>query len=172
MVAPLPLPPSMRKAALKLLALGSLVLLLALAVARGRPALVAAGPATAARAEPARPPADRLPPGVFAPLLVRESAAAIGLTDEQLGALHELERAHADELQAIHERSAPLAPEVAAAFETERIDETALAPVIEALLDEERAARRAGLLLLIRTRNLLTPEQQKALRAIAEELVW
>lgn len=123
--------------------------------------------------EPRDAPPRRAPPaGVFAPLFVRENAERCGLTAEQLAALDRLEEESRAVIQTTHVVAAPLAEEIAAAFETPRIDEEALLPAIDALLEQESRAHRAQLLLFVRVRNLLTEAQQKELGEIHDRLVF
>lgn len=104
----------------------------------------------------------------FAPELVLQHASAIGLERSQrdkllkdigsvTGATTELQLSMLEHFGAVGELSA-----------AEQIDEPALLAAIRQVLTTEMRVKEAHMGLLIRIRNLLTPEQREKLRAIRD----
>jgi Spy/CpxP family protein refolding chaperone len=115
------------------------------------------------------PSPDPLAGAFFPPELVMFAGDRIKLTQEQREALRariEKTQPRSDELrQRLERESAALA----ALAKKERVDEAALTAQLDKLLDAEREVKHLHFGLLVAIKNLLTPEQQAALRDLAKE---
>ncbi|HEY8122216.1 MAG TPA: periplasmic heavy metal sensor [Myxococcota bacterium] len=124
--------------------------------------LAAAAPARAESGDPA------FLQHFFAPELVLKNAAAISLSSAQRSALlkdigrvsgstTELQLSMLDGFSAVEELSA-----------ADPVDEKALLEAIHGVLSAELRVKEAHMGLLVRVRNLLTPEQREKLRALRD----
>jgi Spy/CpxP family protein refolding chaperone len=113
---------------------------------------------------------DRLGQALFAPDLVMQNRQQLGLTTEQWTeiseAIRELQRNIVDLEWDMLEASQSLIELV----EAPRVDEAAALRQVDQVLSLERAIKRAQLGLLIRIKNILTPEQQDQLRVLRGEV--
>ena len=109
---------------------------------------------------------DRIGEALFAPDLVMQNRQRVGLTSEQWTeiseAIRELQRDIVDLEWDILEASQGLIE----LLEAPRVDEAAALTQVDQVLSMERAIKRAQLGLLIRIKNVLTPEQQFQLREL------
>lgn len=129
---------------------------------------VVAGPTTPALAAQEQPAVqeDPLFRALFPPELIMQHRRAIGLTDEQRDAISQM-------IQQLQGRVVRLQWELL--DEVQRLTEIMDAPRVEldraldqldAVLDTERDIKQAHLEMLVRIKNLLTPEQQTTLERL------
>jgi Spy/CpxP family protein refolding chaperone len=129
----------------------------------------------AAGAQPRRGPGE-MPPGEFElrhelipPELVMQHQAEIGLNEEQKTALvHEMQALQSDLVPLQFEMS-DAAGKLRAALATPRVDEEKAGVLADRLMSLETRIKRRHLALMIRIKNILTPEQQDRLRGLREE---
>ncbi|MEZ4586943.1 MAG: hypothetical protein R2909_11115 [Gemmatimonadales bacterium] len=105
---------------------------------------------------------------VFAPDLVLRHSREIGLTAEQ-------RRTITDELKKAQVELAPLQIDLSTAglellelLDHSRVDEAAAVAKTTDVLQAEREVKKRQMVLLVRIKNALTPEQQERLRAIRD----
>ncbi len=105
---------------------------------------------------------------LFAPELVMEHQAAIGITPAQRDAINkEVESGQAEllhlqwDLQGDKEK-------LVAALDTDKVDEAKASAQAAKVMADENRIKSAHLSMLVRVKNLLTPEQQKKLRELRE----
>lgn len=105
---------------------------------------------------------------LFAPELVMEHQAAIGIEPAQRDAiLKEVEHGQSEllhlqwDLQGDKEK-------LVAALDTDKVDEAKATAQATKVMDDENRIKSAHLLMLVRVKNTLTPEQQKKLRELRE----
>ncbi len=117
----------------------------------------------------AEPPADPFAGAFFPPELVLLARDQIGLSQEQREAF----RARVEKTQPrSNELKQRLDHEIAALSalaKQERVDEAALVPQLDKVLDAERELKRLHVGLLAWIKNLLTSEQQTKLRELAKD---
>ena len=104
----------------------------------------------------------------FAPELIMQNRRAIGLTDEQrdaiTGAIQEFQgRAASYQFELLDEVQT-----LVDILSDEEIDIDRAMDQVEKFLDTENRVKKAQIELLIRIKNILTPEQQRILRATRE----
>lgn len=126
---------------------------------------------TLGRAQPEMGDAPPLRPGeflqrLFPPTLIMRHQRDIGLGREQ-------RRAITREMTATHKRLLELrwqleaeTAELTKLLDAEHVDEAAALERADRLLELERRIKRAHLAMLVRLKNVLTPEQQETLRAL------
>ncbi len=130
-------------------------------------ALLVAGPAAAQQQPPqGRGAEDRIGEALFAPDLVMQNAQRIGLTraqrDAMTTAIQELQgRAVALQFQMLEEVEKAIL-----LLEQPRVDEREATAALNRVLDIEQQVKVTQSVLLIRIKNILTPEQQAQLREI------
>jgi len=133
-------------------------------------ALLGGAADAAAQQQPPQPAVqeDPLFQALFAPELIMQHRRAIGLTDEQRDAISRL-------IQELQGRVVRLQWELL--DEVQELTETISAPRVqldraldqlEEVLDTEREIKQAHLEMLVRIKNLLSPEQQAALQRLRE----
>lgn len=108
---------------------------------------------------------------VFPPELVMDHQVALGLRPDQLAALQkEVERGQKDMLR-LQWELAREKEKLASLLDPDggRIDEAKAAEAAAELMKREDAIKAAHLAMLVRVKNLLTPEQQARLRALRDE---
>jgi len=105
---------------------------------------------------------------LFAPDLVLRHAREVGLTTEQ-------RRTITDELKKAQSELAPLQIDLSTAglellelLDRSRVDEAAALAKTGEVLQVERDVKKRQMVLLIRIKNVLSPEQQERLRAIRD----
>jgi len=105
---------------------------------------------------------------LFPPELVMENQAAIALTPVQRDSVaKEVERAHAELLKVQWELDAEK-EKLIAILDKEKVDEAKSKQAAAEVMKREDAIKGAHLAMLVRVKNILTPEQQNQLRAIRE----
>jgi Spy/CpxP family protein refolding chaperone len=122
--------------------------------------------AVAAFAQDPRPGADPVGEQVFPPELILQHQKAIGFTDTQRTALvAEVKRAQGTliDLQVELQRRVDRLVELMA---PDRVDEAQVLAQLDLVLATEREVKRQHLSLAMRLKNLLTPEQVRALRTL------
>ncbi len=139
---------------------------LMIAAAAGLPAL---------RAQGLRGPGE-MPPGevelrreLFPPELVMRHQAEIALSDEQRTALVREMQALQSDLVPLQFDMSDAAGKLRAALAAPRVDEEKAAALADRLMSLESRIKRRHLALMIRIKNILTPEQQDRLRELREE---
>jgi len=126
---------------------------------------------TAANANAAPPGAggDELAQYLFPPEQVLKFRQDIGLDDRQSKALKELvQQAQSHFLDLQWDLQAD-AGKLAQVLRAPRVDETAALAQVDRVLSQEREVKKAQLTLLIRIKNLLTPEQQQRLITLRDK---
>jgi Spy/CpxP family protein refolding chaperone len=112
---------------------------------------------------------DRIAEALFAPDLVMQHRQRVGLTSGQWteisDAIRELQRSIVDLEWDMLEASQGLIE----LLEAPQVDEAAALTQVDQVLSLERSIKRAQLGLLIRIKNILTPEQQFQLRELRGE---
>jgi Spy/CpxP family protein refolding chaperone len=102
--------------------------------------------------------------GLFPPDFVLMNQAALKLTDDQIlaitkdvGATHEKVKAAQDSLR-------PLAEQLHGLLDKPKVDEAAAVALASQIHDQEKQIKMTHLGLMIRVKNVLSPEQQQKLR--------
>ena len=114
----------------------------------------------------AQPPWGSLVKHLFPPRLIDAAREEIGLTDSQAAFIRAEVKAAEQEFARL---SAELKAEVASLAEllaAEKVDEQAATAQLEKVLAVEQQIKRRQLILLVRIKNTLDPEQQAKLRQI------
>jgi Spy/CpxP family protein refolding chaperone len=114
-------------------------------------------------------PEDNFARAFFAPELVMQHARAISLTDDQRNAItlaiaETQVKAVSNQLRMLEQMQA-----VIEQVEQARINEGQVLPALNRVLDLEQEVKIAHTTLLIRIKNLLTPEQQSKLRELRDK---
>ncbi len=105
---------------------------------------------------------------LFPPELVMANQAAIKLTAAQRDAIaKEVERGHAELLKVQWELDAEK-EKLIAILDTDKVEEAKSKQAALEVMKREDAIKASHLAMLVRVKNLLTPEQQSELRAIRE----
>ena len=128
------------------------------------------GASIAGLAPEAAPPG--LPDTLFPAELVLDQAEAIELSAEQRKAIDGLVAGDRAAARQDAPKRAQIAAELQALLEQAKVDEEAAARLIDLALDLERGERRRNLLQLVRVKNVLSAEQQKALANIRARMVF
>ena len=111
-------------------------------------------------------PTDPLEKNFFAPELIMQHQKAIGLTTDQQTAIRaEMQKMMAQFTDLQWQESAE-AEAMAALASQDRPDEKAVLAQLDKMLSIENQIKRMHTSLLVRIKNLLTPEQQAQLRAL------
>jgi Spy/CpxP family protein refolding chaperone len=122
--------------------------------------------AVAAAAAAAPPGTDEVAQNLFPPELIMQHRIDIGLDDAQSKSLKEIvQHAQARFLDLQWDMQAETG-KLAHLLHSPRIDEAAALAQADKVLGMETAVKKAQLSLLIRIKNLLTPEQQQKLDAL------
>lgn len=124
---------------------------------------------TLSAAEKSTAPKDPLDGAFFPPEIILLARDRIGLTPEQ----HEAFRARGQQTQSrsdeLRRRLERETVALAALANQDQVDEAALIAQLDKVLEVERELKHLHLGLLASLKNLLTPEQQIALRGIAKD---
>jgi len=113
-------------------------------------------------------PGDELAQYLFPPDQVLKFRQDIGLDDRQSRALKELvQQAQSHFLDLQWDLQAD-AGKLSQLLRAPRVDESAALAQVDRVLSQEREVKKAQLTLLIRIKNLLTPEQQQKLIALRD----
>lgn len=119
-------------------------------------------------AAPARP-LGPIESKLFAPEVVMEHQAAIGVDPAQKDAiLGDVQRAQADMLKMQWDLKGDQ-EKLVAILDADKVDEAKASAQAARLMADEDRIKAAHLALLVRVKNVLTPEQQKKLRALRDE---
>jgi Spy/CpxP family protein refolding chaperone len=113
--------------------------------------------------------ADPFAGAFFPPEMVAMARERIVLTQEQQGAIRSLmekTQSRSDDWRKKLEKETAA---LAALTKQERVDKTALLAQLDKVLDVERELKQLHVGVLVDVKNLLTPEQQSKLRAIAKD---
>ena len=106
---------------------------------------------------------------LFPPELVMRHQGEIGLSEEQRTALvHEMQALQSDLVPLQFEMS-DAAGKLRTALAAPRVDEEKAAALADRLMSLESRIKKRHLTLMIRIKNILTPEQQDRLRELREE---
>ncbi len=118
---------------------------------------------------PPQPPKDPLAQNLFPPELIMQSQSRIGLSDDQrqavMAAMQKAQPTFEDLQQQLEKEVAALGP----LLDKERVEAEPALAQSDKVQDLEREIRRTQLALLISLKNLLTPDQQAALREIMSQ---
>lgn len=129
--------------------------------------LAAAAHAAGGHPGPARgfhgPPMDE---NLFPPDLLLSNQIALGLSDDQVAAIKTaLGETHPKVID-VQTRLQRVAEQLDGQLEAPRVDEAAALNLASQAMDLEKQIKTAHMSLLIRVKNLLTPEQQEKARAL------
>ena len=120
---------------------------------------------TAPAATPALGPIESK---LFAPEVVMEHQAAIGVVPAQKDAiLKEVQRGQDDMLKMQWDLNADK-EKLVTILDADKVDEAKAQAQAQKLMDDENRIKSAHLGMLVRVKNLLTPEQQKKLRELRD----
>ena len=122
--------------------------------------------AAVARANAAQP--DELAQNLFPPDQVLKYQEEIGLDDSQSKALKELVEQAQSQFVGLQWDLQGEAGKLARLLRSPRVDETAALAQVDRVLSQEGQVKKAQLTLLIRIKNLLTPEQQQKLSTLRD----
>lgn len=125
-------------------------------------ALFLAGGAAVAQVDAAKEFRDDL----FAPDLILREADAIKLTDEQRSAISALVKEMKQAFRRDQPKLQAASDRLSYSLKASSIVEQAALEEFAAVLEAEREIKRAQFLMLLRAKNLLSPSQQAALRAL------
>jgi Spy/CpxP family protein refolding chaperone len=114
-------------------------------------------------------PGDELAQNLFRPEQVLKYRQDIGLDDRQSGALKQLVQQAQTRFLDLQWDLQAEAGKLAQLLREPRVDESAAIGQADRVLTQEREVKKAQLTLLIRIKNLLTPEQQQKLMALREK---
>lgn len=136
--------------------------------ALAHPATAMPSPSTPSVAAPEPAALGAIEARVFPPELVMEHQVALGLRPEQLAALQkEVERGQKEMVRAQWELAREKEKLVLLLdADGGKVDEAKAAEAATSLMKHENAIKAAHLAMLVRVKNLLTPEQQQKLRAL------
>jgi len=111
-----------------------------------------------------QPGPDPFAGNLFSPELVMQHQQEIGLTDQQRATITaEITKAQQRATEVAWKLQKELA-DLAALTKQDPVDEQAVLQVLERVLNAERDVKRAQVLLLVRIKNTLTPEQRARLK--------
>jgi Spy/CpxP family protein refolding chaperone len=134
--------------------------------------LLAAAPCTVARVsaqEPSPAPAvqeDPLFQALFAPELIMQHRRAIGLTDEQRDAISQLIQQLQGRVVSLQWELLDEMQQLTEVMSAARIDLDRALDQLDDVLETEKQIKQAHLEMLVRIKNLLTPEQQTTLERL------
>jgi Spy/CpxP family protein refolding chaperone len=118
----------------------------------------------------AQPPGDPLMQAMFPPELVMRHQQELNLTDAQRNAITaEMDRGQKDFLD-VRWRLEKEMEAMTTLLKEDKLDEKRVLAQLNKVLDMERQIKRAHLVLLIRIRGVLTPEQRAKLAEIKQRL--
>jgi Spy/CpxP family protein refolding chaperone len=133
--------------------------------------LVVAPVAPASAQEPA-PPAqsalggDPIFQALFPPELIMQHRRAIGLTDEQRDAISQLIQQLQGRVVRLQWELLDEIQQLTEVMSTPRVDLDRALDQLDSVLETEKSIKQAHLEMLVRIKNLLTPEQQSALERL------
>ena len=137
--------------------------------------VLAAAGLPALRAQPAGRQ-GKMPPGglelrreLFPPELVMRHQAEIGLSGEQRNALVREMQAMQSDLVPLQFEMSEAAGKLRAALDAPRVDEDKASALADRLMSLETRIKKRHLALMIRIKNILTPEQQSLLRELRQQ---
>lgn len=118
----------------------------------------------------AQPMPDPISDNFYPPELLQQARAALGLTEEQAAALQEACEKVQPRLAELQQRLKEETRRLAALVGREKLEEESVIGQAELVMRLERDIKRGQLVLLIRIKNLLTPEQQAKLRELKDRM--
>ena len=142
---------------------------LAMALLAG--ALFASAPGGAAELRAQQPPAvqeDPLFETLFPPELIMQHRRAIDLTDEQRDAISQMIQQLQGRVVRLQWELLDEVQQLTEIMDAPRVELDRALDQLEAVLDTEREIKQAHLEMLVRIKNLLSPEQQAALERLRE----
>lgn len=152
------------------LAIGLLLGVCALARAQdpnAQPMCVIDGaPHPASDCGPRPPNGDPLARYLFPPEMVMANQQAIGLSDRQRGSLMQAIKEAQGKFVDLQFRMSGEVESMQRLIQPASVDESKVLEQVDRVLSVEREIKRAQLSLMIRIKNLLTPQQQAQLRAL------
>lgn len=106
---------------------------------------------------------------LFAPEVVMEHQAAIGILPAQKDAiLREVQRGQGDMLHMQWDLNADK-EKLVALLDTDKVDEAKATAQAQRLMDDENRIKAAHLVMLVRVKNVLSPAQQTKLRELRDD---
>ncbi len=127
-------------------------------------ALLFASPGAAQNPQPRPPqPEEGFAQYLFPPELVMQRAQEIGLSAAQRQAITEAMQRFQTTIIDLQWKMQEETQRLTDLLKTPRVDDTAVLAQVDRVLATERLIKRAHLTLLIRIKNVLTPEQQESL---------
>jgi Spy/CpxP family protein refolding chaperone len=114
-------------------------------------------------------PRDEVAQNLFPPDQVLKYRQDIGLDDRQSQDLKQLVHQAQGRFLDLQWDLGAEAGKLAQLLRAPRVDESAALEQVDRVLSQEREVKKAQLTLLIRVKNLLTPEQQQKLMALREK---
>ena len=127
---------------------------------------IAAAVALAAPVAAQQDPGKRIEAQVFAPELVMKHAAQIGLTADQRKQFTSAIGVAQGDLVDLQWQLSEAAEAMAQALEPARVNDTDALSKLDRALDLERQVKRRQMALVIKIKNILTPEQQAKLKEL------
>ena len=132
------------------------------------PANFSTVPAASSTADARQPALGPIESKLFAPEVVMEHQAAIGVAPAQKDAISkEVQRAQADMLRMQWDLNADK-EKLVAILDVDKVDEAKASAQASRLMDDENKIKAAHLAMLVRVKNVLSPEQQKKLRELRD----
>lgn len=134
-------------------------------------ALGAAGSATAGLSAQEQPAVqeDPLFQTLFPPELIMQHRRAIGLTDEQRDAISQMIQQLQGRVVRLQWELLDEVQQLTEIMDAPRVQLDRALDQLDAVLDTEREIKQAHLEMLVRIKNLLTPEQQATLERLREQ---
>ena len=134
-------------------------------------ALAAASIAPASAQEPAAPAqgavqGDPIFQALFPPELIMQHRRAIGLTDEQRDAISQLIQQLQGRVVRLQWELLDEIQQLTEVMSTPRVDLDRALDQLDGVLETEKSIKQAHLEMLVRIKNLLTPEQQASLERL------
>ena len=144
------------------------------AVARGQnpgreqPCVINGAPRPPSECGPRPPNGDPLARYLFPPEVVMANQQAIKLTDQQRSSLLQAIKEAQGKFVDLQFRMSSEVESMQHLLEPASVNESKVLDQVDRVLSVEREIKRAQLSLMIRIKNLLTPQQQEQLRALRE----
>jgi Spy/CpxP family protein refolding chaperone len=135
-------------------------------------AVLAATPVTPVAAQEPAPPTqgtvqgDPIFQALFPPELIMQHRRAIGLTDEQRDAISQLIQELQGRVVRLQWELLDEIQQLTEVMSTPRVDLDRALDQLDSVLETEKSIKQAHLEMLVRIKNLLTPEQQTSLERL------
>jgi len=103
---------------------------------------------------------------LFPPEIIMRNQTELGLSDAQRSAIMAAIRSTRDSLDPVHWELEAKQKQLSTLLHAPKVDEAAALAQADELMDLEKKLKKSHLLLLVKIKNLLTPEQQQKARAL------